>query len=99
MYASINIMKRSPQMRKKYVKDRIEEDKVLFYGRLTWDSLNIALIIVLLYSTLVMDGMQLTSNLKGMAPSSFQGKDNQCQFTLFPICLFADLVNACSFDV
>jgi hypothetical protein len=71
MYTSLNIMKRSPQMRKKYIKERIEEQKPWFYGRLAWDKVNILVIIGLLYSALVADGIQLTSNLKGISPGAF----------------------------
>lgn len=71
MYTSLNIMKRSPQMRKKYIKERIEEQKPWLYGRLAWDKVNILVIIGLLYSALVVDGIQLTSNLKGVSSTAF----------------------------
>lgn len=71
MYTSLNVIKSSSQMRKKYIKERIEEQKALFYGRLVWDKLNILVIIGLLYSALVADGMQLSSNLKGVSPTAF----------------------------
>lgn len=64
MYACLRIIKKSPQMRKKYIKDRIEEGKYLFYVRLIWDNLNIIFVLMLLYSSLVADGVKLHSNSK-----------------------------------
>jgi hypothetical protein len=61
MYASLRIMKKSSRLRKLYIKCRIEESKPVFYTRLIWDNLNIILIIMLLYSALVADGLHLTS--------------------------------------
>jgi hypothetical protein len=62
MYASLRLMKKSPKLRKRYVKHRIEEGKCVFYIRMVWDNLNIILIIMLLYSALVADGLKLSSN-------------------------------------
>lgn len=59
MYACLRIIKKSPQMSKKYIKNRVEEASWLFYGRLIWDNLNIILVLMLLYSSLVADGVQL----------------------------------------
>lgn len=64
MYASLRLIKNSPKWRKKYIKERIEEKKALFYFRLAWDNLNIILVIMLLYSALVADGLQLTASVK-----------------------------------
>lgn len=78
MYTSLRIMKKSPKMRKKYIKERIEEKKGLYYGRLIWDHLNIILIIMLLYSALVADGLQLTSTVKSISPTSNFSQESQC---------------------
>jgi hypothetical protein len=61
MYASLRIMKNSAKLRSKYIKKRIQERKAVFYCRFVWDNINIIFIIMLLYSALVADGIQLTS--------------------------------------
>ena len=64
MYASLRLMKKSPKLRKRYVKCRVEEGKCAFYSRISWDNLNVILIIMLLYSALVADGLRLSSDKK-----------------------------------
>jgi hypothetical protein len=70
MYASLRIIKKSPKMRKRYVKSRVEDGKWAFYSRIIWDNLNIILIIMLLYSALVADGLSLSSSDKAMENAS-----------------------------
>jgi hypothetical protein len=96
MYASLRIMKNSAKLRKKYIKDRIEESKAVFYSRLVWDNINLILILMLLYSALVADGLRLTSNPQSYDKGTNDNKD--CEFSLFSICLFSDMVNSCSFS-
>jgi hypothetical protein len=101
MYASLRIIKQSPKLRKKYIKERIEEDKFVFYCRIAWGNLNIILIIMLLYSALVADGVQLTSaTVKGTNPNpAFNDSDqSQCQYSIFSVCLFVGLISECSFS-
>jgi hypothetical protein len=70
MYASLRLMKKSPRLRKRYVKCRVEESKWLFYTRIIWDNINIILIIMLLYSALVADGLTLSSSDKSIENAS-----------------------------
>lgn len=60
-YASLRLIKKSPKLKKRYVKSRVEESQWVFYVRIIWDNLNIILIIMLLYSALVADGLSLSS--------------------------------------
>jgi hypothetical protein len=64
------MMKKSPKLRKRYVKLRIEENKWLFYSRIIWDNLNVILVIMLLYSILVSDGISLSSTDKSIDDSA-----------------------------
>ncbi len=98
MYACLRIIKKSPQMRKKYIKDRIEEGRILFYVRLIWDNLCIIFVLMLLYSSLVADGVLLSSNSKPNESNDGVGDSNDCGFTLFSITLFAEMLKKCTFD-
>lgn len=88
MYASLRLMKKSPKLRKRYVKHRVEGSKWLFYTRIIWDNINIILIIMLLYSALVADGLILSSSDKSIETASKDPASKKCDFHLFSICLF-----------
>lgn len=95
MYASLCIIKKSPKMTKKYIKVRIEESNPVFYARLAWDNLNIILVLILLYTSLVSDGLLLSSKGRAMTPDGFTDEQQECNFTLFSICLFSELLKQC----
>lgn len=62
IYAALRLIKKSAALKKRYLKARIEESNSVFYCRLVWDNLNLILIIMLLYSAVVADGLKLASN-------------------------------------
>lgn len=61
MIASLRMMKDQNSLRREYLCQRVKEPKTLYICRLIWDNLNIILVIMLLYYSLIVDGISLSS--------------------------------------
>jgi hypothetical protein len=61
MIFSLKLIKANPALRKQYVTNRISQTDSKFYSRMVWDNLNILIVVMLIYSCLVADGIRLTS--------------------------------------
>lgn len=70
MFASLEIMKNNPKLRRKYIKDRIEQHKYIFYARFIWDNLNVFFVILFLYISLFVDAAVLSQGLHNQQSSN-----------------------------
>jgi hypothetical protein len=53
-----------------------------------WDNVNIALMIMLLYSSLIADGLKLSDVTENVMEKSNNQQQISCEFSLFALCLF-----------
>ena len=89
MFASLQIMKNNPKLRRKYIKNRIQQNKYIFYIRFIWDNLNIIFVVLFLYISLIADAMVLSQEIE------FNNNSNQnpeCNFAIFSLCIYSHLV-------
>jgi hypothetical protein len=61
MIVSLRLIKRNPTLRKRYISKRINEGDGQFYCRMVWDNINVIIVVMLIYSCLVADGIRLSS--------------------------------------
>lgn len=61
MILSLKLIKTHPALRKLYVTNRVTQTQAKFYSRMVWDNLNVLIVVMLIYSCLVADGIMLTS--------------------------------------
>lgn len=61
MIASIRMTKQQSFVRREYLCARVAETNCRYYCRLVWDNLNFLLVIMLLYYSLVIDGITLSA--------------------------------------
>jgi hypothetical protein len=59
MVASLRLIKKHNHLRMEYVGERIKLSNPRYYGQLIWDNFNIICLIMLLYYSLVVDGLLL----------------------------------------
>lgn len=76
MIASLRMMKEHSSIRKDYLCTRVLESKCRYYTRMAWDNLNLLLVVMLLYYSLVVDGINL-SNLSNSGIASTGSQDDQ----------------------
>jgi hypothetical protein len=94
MIFSLRLIKRNAKLRRKYVSRRIREGDGKFYCRWAWDNLNVILVVMLLYYSLVADGIRLAS-AQNRHTTDPNNKDEQgCDFTVFSLCLFTEMASS-----
>ena len=90
MIASLRMMKSHANIRKQYLWVRVTESNMRYYCRLAWDNFNLLTVIMLLYYSMVVDGLTLSA-LSDTLKLTSEGSDTNCEFTLFALCLFTEL--------
>jgi hypothetical protein len=91
-FTALRIIKRTAPLRNTYVRRRVQRGKFIFYAQLLWDHLNLVLVLMLLYSSLVEDGIRLATPVY-----SADYPSNDCHYSLFSICLFSQFFRQCSY--
>jgi hypothetical protein len=61
MLFSLKLIKTNRALTNQYVTNRINQTDSKFYSRLVWDNFNVLIVVMLIYSCLVADGIRLTS--------------------------------------
>jgi hypothetical protein len=88
MVASLRMLKSHSWVRRRFLCARVAESDSRYYARLVWDNLNFLLVIMILYYSLVVDGISLSQLNQKLQSLSQDYSDSTCEFTLFALCLF-----------
>ena len=88
MIASLRMTKSNPSLRRHHLFERVAESHLKYYLRSVWDNINILTVIMLLYYSQVADGFTLYRSTQVV---STEPTDDECEFTLFALCLFKEL--------
>lgn len=78
MVASLRLIKKHSYLRAEYVGERIKQSNFRYYGRLIWDNFNIITVIMLLYYSLVVDGLLLADTTHKVKQSYMPTETNTC---------------------
>ena len=87
MIASLRLMKTHTPVRRDHLYLRVTEPKTRYLLRTIWDNINILLVVMLLYYSLIYDGLNLYEATSALQSST----EGHCQYTIFALCLFAEL--------